>query len=183
MSERTIRPRDRDAILQSLSAGVVPRPRIAIHSGGPCRRGQSAASGPRPGGRRRWRGPFHHRGIRQRQDVFPTAHPHGGAGKESRHYARRLQSRPPPAWIERPGAQLVRRAHTQHGNPLESGRGRHRRRGREVHLLHHGCRPHRRHQRPRRDAPPPRQPLRAGRRIRFRPCHRSVLARVSGRQS
>ena len=88
-----IRPKDRDAVLQSLRAGVVPRSGLQHIAVGRPDEINSLIRDIARIARRRIRVPIRHRRLRLGQDLLPPTDPLDRAAAQSAHRARRPRAR------------------------------------------------------------------------------------------
>ena len=131
-SAAKIRPRDRDTILQALSAGVVPRTGLAYIQVGRASGNRGAAARHRAHRRRRIVDQIHHRGVRFGQDVLCAPRPPDCPREKMRHGPCGSRTRQADTRGRRPGACAVFRGREQPLDPDQAGRKRARERRRAV---------------------------------------------------
>ena len=115
-SPSPVKPRERDAILQSLRAGVVPRIGLRHLQVGRRRRGRRGARRPRADRAGRGDRALHHREVRRRQEFLPEPGTHGRPGAEVRRRPGGYHDRPAPARVRRPGPQPLCRTDAEPGD-------------------------------------------------------------------
>ena len=128
----SIKPRERDAIIQSLRAGVVPRVGLRHLQVGRLDEVTRHPEGPRAHRAGRRQRSLHHRQIRRRQELLPEPGPHRGARATIRRRPRRHHARAPAARLNRPGPQPLRRADAQPLHPRQARRRSNRQRRRAL---------------------------------------------------